>query len=86
VAFDGSPLVQRVERLVTQARGAAPAPSRVAWVPAVLAGVIVAAVLCASGPVLSAAPRIPPRTAVPRHAVLEVETVDVALDSPPRGR
>jgi beta-lactamase regulating signal transducer with metallopeptidase domain len=86
VASDGSPLVQRVERLVERARGGDAPPSRAAWVPAVLAGAAVAAILCAAGPVLSAAPRVPARGAVPRGAVLEMETVDVQRDSPVRGR
>lgn len=83
VALDGSPLVQRVERLVR--RAGAP-HTRGAWLPAVLAGAAVAAVLCATGPVLSAAPRVPSRGAVPRGAVLEMETVDVQRNHPARGR
>jgi beta-lactamase regulating signal transducer with metallopeptidase domain len=86
VASDGSPLVQRVELLVRRARDPGAPPPRAAWLPAVLAGAAVAAVLCATGPVLSAAPRIPSRTAVPRGAVLEVETADVQRSLPPRGR
>lgn len=77
VASDGSPLVQRVERLVERARGASAPPSRVAWLPAVLAGAVLAAVLWVAAPVLSAAPRVPAPGIVPRGAVLEVETIGI---------
>jgi beta-lactamase regulating signal transducer with metallopeptidase domain len=82
VASDGSPLVQRVERLVERARGTGAPSSRAGWLPAVLAGAATAALLAATGPVLSAAPAAPGHAAVPRNAVTEIETTSVQRADP----
>jgi beta-lactamase regulating signal transducer with metallopeptidase domain len=81
VASNGSPLVQRVERLVECARGGRVPSSRAAWIPAALA-VAAAALLAAAGPVFSAAPAAAKPGIVPRGALVEIDTVVIARAAP----